>query len=60
MESSNHKQSLYDLAELYFSKRSEMPVFAQDDSKELLITLDFKDGAPLVIVSMRADGVTPD
>ena len=40
------------------ARRTQMPVFSKDDSKEQLITLEFKDGAPLVIITMRAEGIT--
>ena len=37
-----------------------MPVHREDKSKDLLINLEFKNGHPLVLISMRADGITPE
>lgn len=56
---SDRKQQLLDLAESYFARRAQMPVHAKDDALEKLITLDFNEGKPIVIVTMRADGITP-
>lgn len=36
-----------------------MPVHSKDDAVEKLVTLDFNNGGPIVIVTMRADGITP-
>ena len=36
-----------------------MPVHQKDDAKERLITIEFKDGKPLVIVTAKYEGVTP-
>ena len=37
-----------------------MPVHREDKSKDLLINLEFKNGHPLVLITMRADGITPE
>jgi hypothetical protein len=37
-----------------------MPVHKEDKSKDLLINLEFKNGHPLILITMRADGITPE
>ena len=37
-----------------------MPVHREDKAKELLITLEFKNGHPLIIITSRVDGITPE
>jgi hypothetical protein len=37
-----------------------MPVHREDKSKDLLINLEFKNGHPLIVVTMRVDGTTPE
>jgi hypothetical protein len=42
------------------ARRAEMPVYKEDKSKDLLISLEFKNGHPLIIITMRADDITPE
>jgi len=59
------RQEMIKKAEEYFARRSEMPIYARDDASEKLITLEVeeKNGdqqSPLIIITQRIDGVTPD
>ena len=42
------------------ARRAQMEVKARDDAKEKLVTIEFGNGKPLVIVTMRVDGLTPE
>ena len=37
-----------------------MPVHREDKAKELLINLEFKNGHPLIVITMRVDGIIPE
>ncbi len=54
------KQQLLKTAQAHIARRAEMPVHREDKSKDLLINLEFKNGHPLIVITMRADGVTPE
>jgi len=54
------KQKLIKTSQEHLARRSEMPVHREDKAKDLLINLEFKNGHPLIIITMRADGVTPE
>ena len=43
----------------HLARRSEMKVHAKDEASEKIITIEFKDGKPLVIVTAKYQGVTP-
>jgi hypothetical protein len=45
--------------ESHLARRAEMKVHEQDDASEKLITIEFKDGKPLVIVTAKYQGITP-
>ena len=42
------------------ARRAQMEVKSRDDAIEKMVTIEFAHGKPLVIVSKRADGLTPE
>lgn len=54
------KQQLKSTAQAHLARRNQLSVHKEDPSKYLVINLEFKNGHPLIIATMRADGITPE